>query len=214
MTKRMDGDALSELFRTMSWIWGVVAANYSVACVTSAASLPVSGRDGRFYFWLRRVSSTQSSLAFVGILLVGHVAVRYNCQKAALAEHEKYSKKMSTRETSSSKSTWTAGYMACINQAHCAGICFVYASLALAKWIVSFNTSTLISHIFSVYNFLTPFTISLLLFKLNKVLLRAAISEIQGDSNNVVNRDEDVYRDLFLAATSFYNEVASTLKTA
>ena len=67
-------------------------------------------------------------------------------------------------------------------------------------------------HLFSVTEFITPFTITVLLYALNKALIKAAIAEVVGDTKRV--KDVDIYNDLFVAQSGFYSQAASTIRDA
>ena len=87
------------------------------------------------------------------------------------------------------------------------------ASLQLIQWIISFNVEGVVGHIFSVTEFITPFTITVLLYALNKALIKAAIAEVVGDTKRV--KDDEIYYDLFVAQSGFYSQAAaSTIQDA
>lgn len=216
MEKRMEPTHLLELFRTMGRIWGVSALNLALCSVSLASSLPTHGGNGVFQFPWETVSSTKLSIATVGILFVGRFYITNNCEQIAMREMRTYDKMMAEnghkfQPLPNQALIREAGYGAYCNQAQCAGSFAMFASLTLLKWIVSFDGG-IIGHIFSISDVLTPFTITFLLFTLNKALLRAAIAEVRGDSNKV--NDDEIYNDLFVAQAGFYNNVAEMLKGA
>ena len=66
--------------------------------------------------------------------------------------------------------------------------------------------------ILSVSDVIAPFAIAWLLFSLNKRFLRAAIVRLRDDESNAI--DDEVYNNLFIAQTGFYQKVTETMKDA
>jgi len=65
------------------------------------------------------------------------------------------------------------------------------------------------NQIFGVSSFLTPLITSLLMYKLTQSWVKAAISEVVGDSD-MVDRYVGVLNDLFLAQYDLYHEAGQT----
>jgi len=222
--KRMGQDNLLDLFHAMSWIWGIVAFNLAFVSVFMAASLPVYGFDGPFQFMLEKVSPKQLSMGVVGILGIVSIVILGRCEKRAIKEgrayrEKKYGVQQETQLPTTPKfdKVRQAGFRAYCNQALCAGSFGVMATVEWIRWIVSIKLhiggGSIIGHMFSVSDFITPFVITALLVTLNRAFVRAAIAEIVGDSAKV-DGDDEIFNDLFVAQTRFYNEAAKTVKTA
>ncbi|KAL7530893.1 hypothetical protein ACHAWF_003552 [Thalassiosira exigua] len=218
VTKRAD---LLDLFRTMTWIWGVVAANLAIAATSAAAALP-SHAAGRW-----RIPSPRRMAPIVaGLLGLGGAAAHLRCEGIASREVRAYYEERGSESPGAAAGTeavaWelvgslpAAGFRAYRNQALC-GVAFgAFALLALARWIVSFDGGV-VGHLFGAGGFLTPFGITALLFALNHAVLRAAIAAIVRDSTTtgVDDVDRRIYQELFQAQSGFYNEVAEMLKGA
>ena len=230
MNKRMSHDNLLKLFASMSWIWGITAINLALVSVSSVALLPTTIKGGYFQFILDKVTSKQLSFGIIGILCVVSGIIYNNCERTAAKEVQAYRTKNNTQVDQYLKNQSTrvkfnkvkeSAFNAYFNQAICAGSFGVMASIELTKWIMSLSFDSLegfVGHVFSVTSFITPFTITTLLFTLNKSLLRAAIAEVIGgsDKNDKSNNanDIEIYNDLFVAQTGFYQEAAKTLKDA
>jgi len=197
--------------------------SYSVVCLSLAVSLPEHGvNNGLFGFLLHQNSlSTQLPLVVLALLAVGRVAIQQNCRKTAMVELESYTKRNGSNRRLVPKHNFNVQWMrAYTSQAQCAGAGFILGSLELVRWVVSFDKGSMgsiISHVCAVYDFLTPFTISALLYGLNKALLRFTIVEVQWDPEmkmSVARNDGIISERLFTSAIGFYNSVANTLKSA
>ena len=227
-TKRMDHDKLMQLFNSMIWIWSIIALNMGLVSISMGALLPGQCSTGHFHFLLKNVSSKHVSLGIACILAIGSFIMYKICETNAAKEVKAYretNKIVSTsqvqRRLYDRKSTREkfdmvreSGFWAYYSQAICAGSFGVVATLELLKWIVAFKIDGIVGHIFGVTEFITPFTITVLLFTLNKALLCAAVAEVIGDSLRKGDTDKEIYSNLFNAQTGFYNEAANTMKTA
>jgi len=210
----MSHDNLLKLFSSMSWIWGITAVNMALVSVLSVALLPNTVKGGYFQFILDRVTSKQLSFGIIGILCVVTGFIYNNCERTAAREVQVYRTKNNTQVDQYLKNQSTrvkfnkvkeSAFNSYFNQAICAGSFGVMASIELTKWIMSLSFDSLegiVGHVFSVTSFITPFTITSLLFTLNKSLLRAAIAEVIGgsDKNDQSNNanDVEIYNDLFV----------------
>ena len=223
MTKRMEKDHLLDLFRNMKQIWGLTALNLALVAVSIGATLPamMKDNDGPFKFMLDGVSSRHLIAGVVGVLAVVRLVIRDTCAKTATREKNAYDEEMANigqqefQPSPKHAMLREAGYRAYVNQAQCAGSFGVMTFLELVKWIVSIEVGVggLIGHLFSVSDVLTPFAITVLLFALNKALLRAAIAEVRGGPKGI-EQDDETYNDMFVAQVGFYKKVGDTLKTA
>jgi len=167
-----------------------------------------------FIRFVDRVTSKQLSFGIIGILCVVTGFIYNNCERTAAREVQVYRTKNNTQVDQYLKNQSTrvkfnkvkeSAFNSYFNQAICAGSFGVMASIELTKWIMSLSFDSLegiVGHVFSVTSFITPFTITSLLFTLNKSLLRAAIAEVIGgsDKNDQSNNanDVEIYNDLFV----------------
>lgn len=245
---------LFDLFSTMSWTWGVISLNMALACVTTAATLPAhaiaaattgGGPLFRFLSDGGVVTPSKLSAAVATVLAIGAVAMHGRCERTADTEFRAFVEKHGIDPGKLSLSSVVGngdkpimfdtvramGFRAYRNQALCGGSIAIMACLQLARWIVSIplplSIVGFVPHVFGVFEFLTPFAITALLFALNKALLRAAITitEISSSSSSAAADDDqteiidgedenEIYRDLFAAQAGFYGRVAEFLKSA
>lgn len=227
MNTCMNHDSSMKLFTNMSWIWGATALNIALVSISMAISLPmhcVSG--GYFQSMLENISSKQLLLGILSILGVGSIVIYKACVTTADREYRAYKEKndihiarnMERRLTERWSNREQLGlvheavFFAYCTQALCCGSFALMASLQLIQWIISFNVEGVVGHLFSVTEFITPFTITVLLYALNKALIKAAIAEVVGDTKRV--KDVDIYNDLFVAQSGFYSQAASTIRDA
>ena len=74
----------------MAWIWGIAAFNQALVSVSMSAALPTHGSNGLFQFVLSKISSSQLSLAAVGILGIGSIVIRGRYEQTAKVEVQAY----------------------------------------------------------------------------------------------------------------------------
>lgn len=213
--RKMSQENLMTLFRIKAWVWGLVALNLALVSLSLGAALPRLGKNGPFHFLCNMVTSKQSTMAVTGILGIGGILIRRKCGNQAREEFRRYKEKNGIQELDLRPKLdviRASGLQAYCNQALCAGSFGVMGVLQLVKWIASFN-GNLIGHSMLVFDFLTPFTISLLMFRLNKALLSASASEIMVDPTKADHHDGSIH-ELCTAGTGFYKKVGKTLRSA
>lgn len=220
VTRRIERDDLLGLFKTMGTIWGLIAANWSFRCVLNAASLTMI-EGGILSGVLGGLSADHLGRAAVAVILAGYFLVRTNSKRTAMSEMStrlEAEKRRGTRVDLDSDEQFRfqdSGFGAYFSQRLCASTAGLATSISFIKWVASFD-GKILTQVLSVSDFLEPMSITMLLYGLNRALLRAAVAEIRTDKvRNIQNENERaVYQDLFEAQTKFYTKIGTVLKWA
>ena len=220
VTRRMERHELLGLFKTMGTIWGLMAANWSIRCVLNAASLAMI-EGGILSGLLGGLSTDHLVRATIAIILVGYFLVQNNTKRAAMSEvsarveAEKRRGARPNLDNDEQSRFQDSGFDAYFSQRLCAATAGFATVISFIKWVASFK-GQILAQVLSVSDFLEPMSITLLLYGLNRALLRAAVAEIRTEKvRNVDNENERaIYQDLFEAQTKFYTKVGTVLKSA
>ena len=220
VTRRIERDELLGLFKTMGTIWGLIAANWSLQCVLNAATLAMI-EGGILSRVLGGLSAEHLARAAVAIISAGYFLVLNNAKKTAMYEMStrlEAEKRQGTRadlDREEQMRFQDSGFDAYFSQRLCAATAGFATSISFIKWVASFK-GKILAQVLSVSDFLEPMSITMLLYGLNRALLRAAVAEIRTNKvRNIENEGERaVYQDLFEAQTKFYTKIGTVLKWA
>lgn len=218
-SRRSIGDErFTNMLRVLCLVWWAIAFNFALVVVSMAATLfPLHCRDKPFCSSLgSKVSSSNAALVAVGILILGRLAVGKYCNATAQSADDADNRRISLIQQKSKRnikfeSSRRLGYLSYRNQALCVLTFGLTSTMELLKW-ASDPDSHIIGRILSISDVLAPFAITLLLFKLNKSFLRAAIARLRDEGTNSL--DDMAYNDLFIAQTEFYEKAAETMREA
>jgi len=229
--KRFTHELLIKAFRTKSFIYGIITADITLVSLSLAATLPSYSSDMFHDLFFKYITSQHISFAIIGCIISGGILIQHNCRKSADREIDAYSYRrehinnrhsQSDREIRLSRQrVRQVGFRAYRNMALCSGSFFLSSIVKFIKWLISFDyhnndKSMIANQVFGVSSFLTPFIMSILMYKLMVSWVKAAISEVFHDSNldTVVDRRSGVYNDLFLAQYDLYHEAGHNLTKA
>ena len=175
---------------------------------------------------------TSQHVSFLlGFIICGGMLIQNQCRISADREIDAYRKEHGinkliqpdTETRLSRQRVRQVGFRAYRNMALCSGSFFLSSIVKFIKWLISYdyhnNNKSIANQIFGVSSFLTPFIMSILMYKLAVSWVKAAISEVfhdsSSDSDTVVDkRSSGVYIDLFLAQYDLYHEAGHNITKA
>ena len=232
LDKKFTHEMLIKAFRTKSIIYGIITADITLVSLSLAVTLPSYSSDMFRELFFKHITSRHISF-LLGFIISGGVLIQNNCRISADREIESYRREhgininkhshSDTETRLSRQRVRQVGFRAYRNMALCSGSFFLSSIIKFIKWLISFDyhnneKSMIVNQIFGVSTFLTPFIMSILMYKLTVSWVKAAISEVFHDTssdNTVVDRrSSGVYNDLFLAQYDLYHEASHNLTKA
>jgi len=227
--KRFTHEMLIKAFRLKSFIYGIIAIDITLVSLSLAVTLP-SYSDMFHDLFFKYITSQHISYVLIGFIISGGILIQNNCRLSADREIESYRREHginnnqqtqpNTEKRLSRQRVGKVGFRAYRNMALCSGSFFLSSIVKFIKWLISYDyqkKGSIANQIFGVSSFLTPFIMSILMYKLTVCWVKAAISEVFNDSDSdtvVDRRSSGVYNDLFLAQCDLYHEAGHNLTKA
>jgi len=225
--KRFTHEMLIKAFRTKSIIYGLIAIDITLVSLSLAVTLPSYSSDMFHELLFKHITSRHISF-LLGFIICGGILIQNECRISADREIDAYRREHGLNNRYSQPDTETrlsrqrvrqVGFHAYRNMALCSGSFFLSSIVKFIKWLIScdYEKGSIANQIFGVSSFLTPFIMSILMYKLTVSWVKAAISEVfhDSDSDTVVDRRRSgVYNDLFLAQYDLYHEAGHNLTKA
>jgi len=223
---------LIKAFRTKSVIYGIITADITLVSLSLAVTLPSYSSD-MFHNLFFKLDSIRHISFLLGFIISGGILIGNECRTSADREIDAYRREhgidnnneytqLANETRLSRQRVGQVGFRAYRNMALCSGSFFLSSIVKLIKWFISYDyhnnkKSMIANQIFGVSSFLTPFIMSILMYKLTVSWVKAAISEVLHDSDSdtaVDRRSSGVYNDLFLAQYDLYHEAGHNLTKA
>ena len=223
---------LIKAFRLKSFIYGLIAFDITLVSLSLAVTLPSYSSSDIFHDLFFKHTTSQHVSFLLGFIISGGILIQNDCRISADREIESYRREHGinnsrhsqpdTETRLSRQRVGQVGFRAYRNMALCSGLFFLSSIVKFIKWFISYdyhnnNTKSMIANqIFGVSSFLTPFIMSILMYKLTISWVKAAISEVfhDSDSDTVDRRSSGVYNDLFLAQYDLYHEAGHNITKA
>lgn len=230
--KRFTHEMLIKAFRLKSIIYGIIAFDITLVSLSLAITLPSYSSDMFQDLFFKYTTSQHISFVLIGFIISGGTLIQNICRTSADREIESYRREHGINNNKhtkpdietrlSRKRVRQVGFCAYRNMALCSGSFFLSSIIKFIKWLISYdyhnsNKNMILNQVFGVSSFLTPFIMSILMYKLTVSWVKAAISEVFNDSDSdtaVDRRSSGVYNDLFLAQYDLYHEAGHNLTKA
>ena len=229
LDKKFTHEMLIKAFRTKSIIYGIITADITLVSLSLAVTLPSYSSDMFRDLFFKHITSQHVSF-LLGFIICGGMLIQNQCRISADREIDAYRKEHGinkliqpdTETRLSRQRVRQVGFRAYRNMALCSGSFFLSSIVKFIKWLISFDyhnigKSMILNQIFGVSSFLTPFIMSILMYKLTVCWVKAAISEVLSDSDSETvadRRSSGVYNDLFLAQYDLYHEAGHNITKA
>jgi len=229
--KRFTHEMLIKAFRTKSIIYCIIAIDITLVSLSLAVTLPSYSSDMFHELLFKHITSRHVSF-LLGFIICGGILIQNNCRISADREIDAYRRehginiinkhsRPDTETIISRQRVRQVGFRAYRNMVLCSGSFFLSSIVKFIKWFISYDyhnnsKSSILNQIFGVSSFLTPFIMSILMYKLTVSWVKAAISEVFHDlgSDTVDRRSSGVYNDLFLAQYDLYHEAGHNITKA